>query len=358
MLHVDNTVAMIGSHIIPKFYLEQFANPAKRKNKPGRIWVYEKDKQPDERATSVQGAENGYFGYIRDDGTLDGVLEAEFERDLAQREKECDAVLACAKSHLFHWPRGSRDKLAFYAALLYSRATQRLAHSAKNSQYTVEIFERVLKEDETLLSEIAASFSQRFGQDFTEQEVRTLLLTPVIAQRGPGAKKNQFLSDLIENTELIAGLLRSKSIWEVWQAPDGVEFITSDNPLVSVVPLKNGKLHPGYGFGKQDIIALFPLAPTACLAAGAFVAGTRAVVGYRSVSTSVVTEVNEAVLSISDRYVYSRSRSEELQKSVDSYAGSFRYGVNALMPVGIKLPSIAEASAALRKAWGLPSPGK
>jgi hypothetical protein len=100
---------LIGSHVIPKFYLEQFANPAKRKNKPGRIWVYQKGKQPDERGTTVQGAENGYFGYVRDDGTLDGVLETVFEQELAQRERECDAVLFCSKSHLYHWPGGSRE---------------------------------------------------------------------------------------------------------------------------------------------------------------------------------------------------------------------------------------------------------
>src|SRR6478735_10942 len=172
--------SMLGSHIIPKFYLDQFATPAKRKKKPGRIRAYEKGKQPDDRATSVQGAENGYFGYIRDVGTVDGVREEAFEKDLAQRENECDSVLFCSKSHLYHWPHGSRDKLAFYAALLYSRATQRREHSAKNSRYTVEIFEQALNEDKTLLTDLTACYSKRFDQNLTEQEIRDLLLKPVL----------------------------------------------------------------------------------------------------------------------------------------------------------------------------------
>jgi hypothetical protein len=45
----------------------------------------------------------------------------------------------------------------------------------------------------------------------------------------------------------------------------------------------------------------------------------------------VVTEVNEGVLSISDRYVYSKMCSEELQKTVDLYGGTIRDGVNALI---------------------------
>lgn len=286
---VENTEAlkwndeMIGSHIIPKFYLEQFASQSKRKNNPGRIWVYEKGKRPDERATSVQGVENGYFAYVRDDGTEDGVLEDAFEKHLAERENECDSVLFCSKSHLYHWPHGSRDKLAFYAALLYSRATQRREHSAKNSRYTLDVFERALSEDKTLLTDLTDGYSKRFGQTFTEQEICDLLLKPVLEGRGPRAEKNQFLTDLLNNAESIANLILNKPTWEVWQAPEGLEFITSDNPLVSAVPLSHGKFHPGYGFGKQEIIALFPLAPTACLAAGAFTSGTSLIsaVDYR-----------------------------------------------------------------------------
>ena len=100
---------------------------------------------------------------------------------------------------------------------------------------------------------------------------------------------------IIENAESIAKLILNKPIWEVWQAPEGVEFITSDNPLVSAVQLPHGKFHPGYGFGKSEIVGLFPLAPTACLAAGAFTPGAKGAVGYRSVNASIVTEVKYSV---------------------------------------------------------------
>src|SRR5581483_8586457 len=120
---------MIGSHIIPKFYLEQFASPSKSgKKRTGLIWVYQSGKKAQLRGTSVQGVENGYFGFVRPDGSL----EESFETELAQRENECNDVLVFAKSDLFHWPPGSREKLAFYAALLYSRATQRRQFSVTN----------------------------------------------------------------------------------------------------------------------------------------------------------------------------------------------------------------------------------
>src|SRR5271169_3099437 len=119
---------MIGSHIIPKFYLEQFSTPSQRgTGNPGRIWVYERGQELADRATSVQGRENGYFGYYKPDGTV----EESFETLLSGYENECNDLLVCAKFDTFHWPHGAREKLASYAALLYSRATQRRTYSAK-----------------------------------------------------------------------------------------------------------------------------------------------------------------------------------------------------------------------------------
>ena len=87
----------VGSHIIPRFYLEQFSNPSERKGNPGPIWVYERGKAPALRATTVQGRENGYFEYVLPDGTR----EESLEKRLAQLEGQCNETLACAKSDLF-----------------------------------------------------------------------------------------------------------------------------------------------------------------------------------------------------------------------------------------------------------------
>jgi hypothetical protein len=159
---------MIGSHIIPKFYLEQFATPSNRgENKPGRLWVYQKGKKPQQRATSVQGKENGYFGFIRPDGSL----EESFETVLAGRENECNEVLACAKSDLFHWPPGSCDKLAFYAALVHARATQRRDFSERNRKNVITQL-RAASSDENLLKEIADALGRHFGEPVAVSYIR------------------------------------------------------------------------------------------------------------------------------------------------------------------------------------------
>jgi hypothetical protein len=49
--------------------------------------------------------------------------------------------------------------------------------------------------------------------------------------------------------------------WQLWRAPRGVEFVTSDNPLVTFIDLGNGGLNSGHGLRKQDTIGIFPIAP-------------------------------------------------------------------------------------------------
>jgi hypothetical protein len=159
---------VIGSHIIPKFYLEQFSiRSARGVNKPGRIWVYEKGKAPSQRATTVQGAENGYFGFIRPDGTLDESLETE----LAKRENECNDVLVCAKSDLFHWPIGSHDKLAFYCGLLYSRATQRRTFAGRNHFDMVAELRQAA--DEQFIAVVTEHLTKALGTSVRAAAVRT-----------------------------------------------------------------------------------------------------------------------------------------------------------------------------------------
>jgi hypothetical protein len=193
--HRVKICVMIGSHIIPRFYLERFATPSERgKGKPGRIWVYEKGKGPTRRATSVQGFENGYFGYVCSDGSL----EESFERVLADRENECNNVLVCAASDLFHWPHGSREKLALYAALLYSRATQRRDLSKKNHMDIIAELQAAAN-DAALIDELAQGLTQKLGKIAKNADVRDGICAGLEKEQHPAAAKNVFLCDLLGN---------------------------------------------------------------------------------------------------------------------------------------------------------------
>lgn len=331
---------MIRSHIIPKFYLEQFAIPSSRgRSSPGRIWVYEKGKTPRESGTSVQGAEKGYFGFVAADGSIEESLETE----LARIEDDCNDTLVCARSDLFHWPPRSREKLAFYAALLYSRATQRRDMSMKNHRKIVDQMLQAV-DDKKLVADIAAALSTKFKKQVRPEYVKRGITAWLRKAQEPSTAKNSFLSDLIRSTKLIATLLIQKNPWRIIRPPEGREFLTSDNPLVSFIHLPNGMLHPGHGFRKPEVLAGFPLAPDAYLLMGD---------GWNTCQTledDDLQNLNTATVSISDRYIYTKTFSEQVQILVDECGGRFRYGISAFLPMGVKLP---DASRVLRNHFGI-----
>lgn len=331
---------MVGSHIIPEFYLKQFAEPSKRgKSKPGRVWVYERGRGPTPRGTSRQGKENGYFEYRKPDGTWD----ASTEMDLANVERKCNDVLFCAKFDTFLWPTGSHGKLAFYAALLFSRATQRRRLTEKNLEKTlVEL--READDDDDLLTELAEVLGRRRGSTVSRDEVRASILRHVEESGTADGRRNAFLDGLIANARQVAEMLLRKQPWRILRPPAHTEFVTTDNPLITFVPLASGLLHPGYGFRKPIAAAAFPLARDACLLMGDV---------WQVPSTLYLQDLEnltQAFVSVSDRYVYSRTKLEGVDEVVQKYGGSARYGENAFVPLGLEIPSAREF---LRAHFGL-----
>jgi hypothetical protein len=329
----------IGSHIIPRFYLEQFSVPSKRKNGPGRVWVYQKNKQPDQRATTVQGFEKGYFAFVKPDGTVD----ESFEARLAKLEGDCNDTLFLAKSVLFDSRSASRrNSLAFYSALLFSRATQRRNRNAESWVKIQKEFAEAVNDD-VYINDLASHYSKRFDVELSPESVRKRLAELSAQLQSPSVVRNNFVTDLLACAEQIKELLLQKP-WQVWRPPDGAEFITCDNPLITFIPVGNGELNPGHGFRKEGVVAAFPLAPCACLAMG--VSGPESV----TLDKARVVKVNETIIRLCDRFVYSKTLSQEVRKFVDDRAGSAKYGKTAFLPLGLNIPTVKEY---MRRVLGL-----
>ena len=207
-----------------------------------------KGRQPHQRSTSVQGAEKGYFGFVRPNGSL----EESLEKDLADREEECGEVLACARSEfvrLGRWPRRETN----------SRATQRRNFTAENWTNIQGRFEK-LANDDRYVNNLADNYRKTY-HEATPAAVRERLLNRIRDMKSDASARNAFLSDLLGIAEFIKDILVTRP-WGVWRAPEACEFITSDNPLVTFLPV-NGEFAPGHGFGVPGVVTAFPLAPSA-----------------------------------------------------------------------------------------------
>jgi len=135
---------------------------------------------------------------------------------------------------------------------------------------------------------------------------------------------NAFINDLLFHAETLKAELVPRP-WQVLKAPAGTAFVTSDNPVVTFLRLREDLWHPGHGFRKPGVVVALPLAPTACLTVG--VEGRE----FQEVDAATVTRMNEIVVRCCDRFVYSRAFSDEIQAMVNAFARTSVPGENAFV---------------------------
>ncbi|MGA9972673.1 MAG: DUF4238 domain-containing protein [Candidatus Acidiferrales bacterium] len=318
----------IGSHIIPRAYLNQFANSPTRKGGEKLIWVYEKGKKPQLRATKRQGAENGYFGLVTQDGKLDESLEMR----LAELESACLETLELTATRFFDIQSASRrNKLAFYACMLFNRAEQRRNRGEKTHVSLQAQFADLLNDDKWIAETAARCVAIR-REVLEPQDLKEIIARAASTLTEPTALRNGFVEQLIGVTEIMKNVALQKP-WQLWRAPGGAEFVTSDNPFVTFVDLGNGRLNSGHGLRKQETIGFFPLSPYVGLAMGAQGPDTI------TIGAAHVTNINNVVIELCEKYVYSKNLFESVRQSVDERANTRVYGVNTHLPLGINVPT-------------------
>jgi hypothetical protein len=217
----------------------------------------------------------------------------------------------------------SKNILIFYATLLFQRSTSRKTFSASNWERLKEPYTK-LASNEEYLQDAAEHFTQQTGRLITPEYIRTVIQKQVERFSDKDMAKNSFLANLLVNVEMIQGELASKP-WQVWGAPAGIEFVTSDNPLVTYLPITPDLWHPGHGFRQPNVVIAFPLAPTACLRMGIVVKE------FERVSESRVMQMNDIVIRSSDRFVYSKTRSDKIAEMVEEFGGTSVPGKTAFV---------------------------
>lgn len=329
----------IGSHSIPKFYLEQFANPARRKGRPGKVWTYEKGKPTHPRSTDSQGYENGYFAFVKRNGTRD----ESFESKLAQLEARYSGALVCAKSRFCDLTSlAFKNELGFYVGLLFARSTSRKKFSAVNWAKMQAPFAQ-LEFDEEYVSDAAAHYSQATGELVTPEEIRKIIRDQAATFTQKEMTGNTFISDLLFHADILKIELVPRP-WQVLIAPAETEFVTSDNPVVTFIRPREDVWHPGHGYRKPGVVVAFPLAPTACLTVGF---GGRE---FQEVDAATVTRMNDIIIRCCDRFVYSKTFDNGIQAKVNAAAHTSVPGENAFIG---QLPGTQQIQEHLRKSIGI-----
>jgi hypothetical protein len=310
---------MIGSHVIPRYYLERFAKKRTRSDKTGRFWVYEKDRPPRLGAPKSEGIENGYFEVLQRDHS-----KVCYEEAVQRLEDDAKDVLQHCANDCFVWTKRHRKQMAIYAALLFARAGTRRKANARLWQSTVLDALEAINNAE-FMSRLTSHYSEKAGQEITPEDLRQAFMRVAEKSDDPVELKRVFLESLEHSVNSISRALLQKKHWQIWHAPAGAEFITSDNPLCTFLPINN-EFAPGFGFAKPGVLAALPLNPAACL-----IMGTLDPAEHRTVDATVVRQVNEIVAAGMTRYAYSEGKSDEIEYLVRKFGSTLVFGENAFL---------------------------
>jgi hypothetical protein len=321
---------MSGHHITPRSYLERFARRRKPSAETGHLWVYSNDAPVREGTARSEGAENGYFT-IR---TKSGQSDDSFEQRLAVIEGECNPVLKMAPNPCFVWSNLHRERMARYCALLHSRARAGQYSFGFTSKRSLDAL-KDLAEDMGFIEEITEHYETLGGIPLQRSAIKAAVLEAARSLSAPEETKRGFLDQILFNTHVISSALLKKR-WQLWTAPDETEFIASDSPLVTVMPI-NGLFAPGYGFDKPGVLVFFPLRPSDCLVMGEHPGYPR-----RGISPELVDKVNRSLAWSATRYIYARSHSAELETMIRENGFQLKPGVNSFLLPGDWRPILRE----------------
>jgi hypothetical protein len=252
---------MIGSHVIPKFYLEQFATKKSPKAKAGHLWVYTKNAPVRQGTPKSEGVENGYFGMPMKEG-LDESLEAE----LAEREDRAKDVLLMAPNETFIWSASYRNIMADYVSLIYARTKVRRDATGWVSQSVSTDLKRVI-DDELFMREMADDYAALYKRPVDIPVLKDSLRRAAEKTVEDEEKRRFFLSQMFDTAKLVCNKVLLQRAWQVWEAPIHQQFITSDNPVITMLPV-NGDFAPGFGFNAAGVLVAFPLNWKSCLIVG------------------------------------------------------------------------------------------
>lgn len=307
----------IRSHKIPKAYLRRFASPGKHGKE--KLWVYEKGCPPRIGSPKSEAAERGFFAQKTNSGTLD---DSATEAMTAKIEDRALDVFRYAENPCYIWSSQQQTRMAEYWALLFIRASATFQmHREKWNEYLAQAKAQI-ESDKSIRQRLAHRYSLLAGRDVTADEVSQVFQRVVPNLLTEREMRHGFVSNLERRIGLISRILLSKP-WQVWMAPSGSRFVASDSPVVTMQVDESGQYRVGWGFNRENVVALMPMSSRACLVAG--VTGLH----QRFVDISDVEAVNKSVIACSHRFVYSCTLNPALDLLVQKEAGSIRYGVDA-----------------------------
>jgi len=319
---------MIGSHTgTPRSYLTQFARTQSPSDRKRKLWVYQRGVRPFKATPYRVGKENGYFAAAKASGGRDESME----KILAALETKSAELLPLLNYETYVLSQRDEETLVGHVALTFARTNARRGLTAKILDQIRDAYKE-LAADPIWLEEQAQAFEGFSGVVTTPGEISAATGKVLEKLAKPEHANDGFVQGLLRLAEGIFRDLRGKP-WQIWEAPEPMQFITTDNPVITLKADTWGAFTPGWGFRTPGVTTIFPISPSRCFVIGESVGAGRRY--WRRATARDVNGVNKGLIACMDRWAYSAAFSQDIEWLVNNLGGSVTYGVNAFVPAWI-----------------------
>jgi hypothetical protein len=292
-------------HFVPQMYLRAFADP---ESKQGELWRYGPGFTPQSKAPKGVAWQDFFYDVAGELSPDDNTVEDFF----AEVETVAAPHLQKLREGTIKLTPQEKSELASFIALLKTRT-----RAYRESVNIIASKLHVLAAKETLettggVEDLVKKNVALGGEEIDPEQVRLALQAivdgNVIVEQ---TSKAWTIKQALQRSQDLADLIESMN-WNLSEAPDGYQFITSDNPIVMTDPI--GRMQGPKGYRPSILTQLqFPVSPRYMLV-GDFMGPNETV---QRISPELLRKFQYNQLVSAHKEVYAPFKSEELQAAVD-----------------------------------------
>ncbi len=301
-------------HYIPKFYLKGFTD------KDGVLWVCERFKPIRSSKPKLEAHRPDYYSH-----TEKGERDETAENALEEIESRAAPIIRKLANPQYVPTPENANHLIVFVGFMFARVPSWRENLDRVAAQVARQTQVELAQDNQKFRQLYANVERSTGRSVTieAEELRQFIL-----------KGDYELVQKSMTFNLAAMFITAVSLirelegygMQIFHAPEGMFYLTSDSPVYTIQPDGSGQATVGMGFGWPDVEVYFPLNKRACLRMRR---GIQA--GARVAEEGRVKEINNLVMATAARYLYSSEGHRRIARLFNERGCKVQPGKNAFM---------------------------
>jgi len=302
-----------AGHYIPEFYLKGFTE------KKGLLWVHERSVAPRSSSPKREANQPDYYAFSHKSLQTDSL-----EKMYSKTESIVAPAISKSRNPLFLMTDQDAGNIRAFIALTFTRVPHFIDFVRENQVQAAKIFatKKVLQDQN--FNETVSTINERFGTSINPDEARDIITTGKYELLH---KNNDFvLASMLNQAKHIMQILVEDFDHDLLYSPIGSSFVTTDNPVMTLINQHNGNALFGSGFAHPQTEVFYPLNKRVGihLRRGA----TRQKL---HISASRVNQINRALMGWGQRFMYASIGDRRIGRLFTQYAGKIQYGKTAFL---------------------------